>query len=58
MMEEVAEAVGLRGHLVSRGVNEDVARDVGLTYDKSGVLPQARPLLHFAGQLRRWPDDD
>ena len=31
MMEEVAEAVGLRGHLVSRAVNEDVARDVGLT---------------------------
>lgn len=35
MMEEVAEAVGLRGHLVSRAVNEDVARDVGLTYDKT-----------------------
>lgn len=29
MMEEVAEAVGLRGHLVSRAVNEDVSRDVG-----------------------------
>ena len=35
MMEEIAEAVGLRGHLVSRAVNEDVARDVGLTYDKT-----------------------
>ena len=35
MMEEIAEAVGLRDHLVSRAVNEDVARDVGLTYDKT-----------------------
>lgn len=35
MMEEIAEAVGLRGHLVSRAVNEDVARDVALTYDKT-----------------------
>ena len=32
---EIAEAVGLRDHLVSRAVNEDVARDVGLTYDKT-----------------------
>ena len=35
MMEEVAEAVGLREHLVSRAVNADVARDVGYTYDKT-----------------------
>ena len=35
MMEEIAEAVGLRDHLVSRAVNVDVARDVGLTYDKT-----------------------
>ena len=35
MMEEIAEAVGLRDHLVSRAVNVDVARDVALTYDKT-----------------------
>lgn len=35
MMEEMAEAVGLRAHLQSRAINENVARDIGLTYDKT-----------------------
>lgn len=35
MMEEMAEAVGLRTHLQSRAVNEKVAKDIGLTYDKT-----------------------
>ena len=45
MMEEMAEAVGLRDHLVSRAVNAEVARDVGLTYDKT---------MEFCRQLGRY----
>lgn len=35
MMEEMAEAVGLREHLVSRAVNPRVAEEVGMVYDKT-----------------------
>lgn len=35
MMEEVAEAVGLKKHLVSHAANEAVANDIALTYDKT-----------------------
>lgn len=45
MMEEMAEAVGLREHLVSRAVNDRVAREVGLTYDKT---------MEFCRQLGRY----
>ena len=46
MMEEVAEAVGLREHLVGRAVNADVARDVGITYDKT--MEFCRRLGHYS----------
>lgn len=46
MMEEVAEAVGLRDHLISRAVNADVARDISLTYDKT--MEFCRRLGHYS----------
>lgn len=35
MIEEMGEAIGLRDYLVSRAANEDAARDIGMTYDKT-----------------------
>lgn len=35
MMEEIAEAVGLRNHLMSRAVSPTVAGEIGMTYDKT-----------------------
>lgn len=35
MMEEMAEAIGLKNHLVSRAANEKAAEEIRLTYDKT-----------------------
>lgn len=35
MMEEMAEAIGLKEHLISHAVNADVAQEIAMTYDKT-----------------------
>lgn len=46
MMEEMAEAIGLKKHLVSRAVSQTVAEEVALTYDKT--VEFCRKLGHYS----------
>lgn len=46
MMEEMAEAIGLRNHLVSRAANERAAKEIGMAYDKTAAF--CKRLGHYS----------
>lgn len=46
MMEEMAEAIGLKKHLVSRTANEKAAKDIAMTYDKTVAF--CKQLGHYS----------